>query len=151
MKRNRKYLLAGLLLSMMPVMAAAQIDNFGTTDTLYAELARINESNWSITLSFSNDEWIEALSLPFFIEAGETKIVADSAVYTGGRVESFDYKGFRADSAIQCFTLGLMANMGPLQNGLAPGSGRLATVFISSIEDEPIKSLTIDSTTTPPW
>jgi hypothetical protein len=44
----------------------------------------------------------------------------------------------------------MMANMGPSQNGLPPGSGRLATIFVSSKDDTPIETLTMDSTTTHP-
>ena len=150
MKSNLKHIMLGVMLIMFPMLAIAQVDGFGKTDTLYAELARIDSSNWTITFSYTNDEWIEALSLPFIIDAGDTKIVGDSAVYTGGRVADFDYKGYRADSSIQCFTLGMMANFGPSQNGLPPGSGRLATVFVSSLDGSPIEKLTMDSTTTPP-
>ncbi len=150
MKSCFKQVTLGVMLIMLPMLAAAQVDGFGQTDTLYAELARIDQTNWTITISYTNDEWIEALSLPFILEAGETKIVADSAVYTGGRAADFDYKGYRADSAIQCFTLGMMANMGPSQNGLPPGSGRLVTVFVSSLDGSPIEQLTMDSTTTHP-
>ncbi len=139
-----------LLLILLPLTASAQIDHLGKPDTLYAELARVDEQTWTITLSITNDEWIEALSLPFIMDAGKTRIVGDSAVYTGGRVEEFDFKGFRADTSIQCVTMGLMANMSPGQNGLPPGRGRIATVFVSTIEDEPLVDLNVDSTTTQP-
>jgi hypothetical protein len=141
---------AALLLILVPMTASAQIDAFGQSDTLYAELAQVDEQTWTITISVTNDEWLDALSLPFIMDAGETKIVGDSAVYTGGRVEDFDFKGFRADTAVQCVTMGLMANMSPGQNGLPPGSGRLVTVFVSTIDDEPLPHLSIDSTTTEP-
>jgi hypothetical protein len=82
--------------------------------------------------------------------AGLNRIVADSAIYTGGRVDHFAYKGFRADTAIQCVTLGLLANMGPSKNKLEPGQGRLVTVFVSSLEQKPIEKLVVDTTTTNP-
>ena len=82
--------------------------------------------------------------------AGLNRIVADSAIYTGGRVEHVAYKGFRPDTAIQCVTLGLLANLGPTQNTLTPGQGRLVTVFVSSLEDKPIEKLAVDTTTTHP-
>jgi hypothetical protein len=74
----------------------------------------------------------------------------DSAIFTGGRIEQFDYKGFRADTAIQCVTLGLVANLGPNQKSLPPGKGRIVTIFVSSPDKEPIKNLTVDTTFTRP-
>ena len=82
--------------------------------------------------------------------AGTNRIVADSAIYTGGRVESFSLKVFRPDTAIQCVTLGMVANLGPTKNSLPAGSGRLVTIFVSSLDDKPIESLIIDTTTTNP-
>lgn len=139
-----------IVVLVLPLTAGAQVDLFGQPDTVFAELARVDDQTWTVTISYSNDEWIEALSLPFHISAGDTRIVGDSAIFTGGRVDNFDLKGFRADTAIQCVTMGLMANMGPSQQGLPPGSGRLVTVFISSIDDEPVPELKIDTTTTHP-
>lgn len=139
-----------LLLALLPLAASAQIDSFGKPDTIFAELARVDQQTWTVTISITNDEWIDALSLPFIMDAGKTRIVGDSAVYTGGRVDEFDFKGFRADTAVQCVTMGLMANMGPGQNGLPPGDGRVVTVFVSTIDDEPLINLNVDSTTTQP-
>lgn len=141
---------AALLLVLLPLTGSTQVDHFGKPDTVYAQLAKVDEQTWTITISITNDEWLDALSLPFVMDAGETRIVGDSAVYTGGRVEDFDYKGFRADTAVQCITMGLMANMSPGQNGLPPGSGRVVTVFVSTLEDKPLTGLTVDSTTTEP-
>ena len=135
---------------ILPVVAAAQVDFFGKPDTVFADVGKIDANNWTVTISYANDEWVEALSLPFHLDAGDNRIVGDSAVYAGGRVEKFDFKGFRADTAIQCITMGLMANMGPTHTGLAPGSGRLVTVFVSSLDDKPIEQLKVDTTTTHP-
>ncbi len=70
--------------------------------------------------------------------------------FTGGRVEKFDYKGFRADTAIQCVTIGLVANLGPNKNSLPPGKGRLMTLFVSTPDKKPIKEMTVDTTSTRP-
>ena len=64
--------------------------------------------------------------------------------------DNFTLKAFRPDTAIQCVTLGMVANLGPTKNSLLPGSGRLVTVFVSSLEDKPIEKLTVDTTTTHP-
>jgi len=134
----------------LPVVGLAQTDNFGKMDTLYADLAKIDAQTWSITISLTNDEIVEGLSVPFKMTAGMNKIVADSAIYTGGRVDGFTLKVFRPDTAIQCVTLGMVANLGPTKNSLPAGSGRLVTIFVSSLDNKPVESLMIDSTTTNP-
>lgn len=139
-----------LSLLLLPMFASAQVDEFGKTDTLYAELAKIDDFNWSITVSYTNDQPVVGFAVPFRMTAGSNRIVADSAIYTGGRVENFAFKTSRADTAIQCVTLGMVANLGPTHNFLAPGSGRLVTVFVSSLDQKPIENLTIDTTTTSP-
>ncbi len=144
LKVNVLMLFACLLL--LPVLTAAQEN----PDTVLAEVAKIDNSTWSVTVSCTNSEDIVGLTVPFKMSAGMNKIVADSAVYTGGRVMHFNYRGFRADTAIQCVTLGMVANLGPSDNKLTPGTGRLVTVFVSSLEDKPIENLTVDTTTTEP-
>jgi hypothetical protein len=134
----------------VPAFVSAQVDHFGKTDTVYAEVAKINDLNWTITISCTNDEPVAGLAVPLKMTAGLTKIVADSAVYTGGRVEKFAYKAFRADTAIQCVLLGMVANLGPTDNVLAPGKGRLATVFVSSMDKKSIEKLAVDTTTLQP-
>jgi len=128
----------------------AQVDIFGKMDTVYAEISKIDNNNWSVTVSVTNDETVEGLSIPLKMTAGMNKIVADSAVYTGGRVENFTLKAFRPDTAIQCATLGMVANLGPTKNSLPPGTGRLVTLFVSSLENKPIEKLMVDTTTTHP-
>lgn len=125
-------------------------DNFGKPDTLFADLARLSDFSWTITISYTNDEAVVGLSIPFKMTAGRNLIVADSAIYAGGRVEHFAYPGFRCDTAIQCVTLGMIANLGPTRHRLEPGSGRLVTVYVSSLEDKPIENLIVDTTTTYP-
>ncbi len=129
---------------------AEPVDKFGKADTVYAEIAKIDPTNWSITISCTNDESIAALSVPLKMTAGLNRIVADSAVYTGGRCENFAYKAFRADTAIQCVLVGMIANIGPTRNKLKPGTGRLATIYVSSLEDKPIEKLAVDTTTMHP-
>ncbi len=143
----------GLILAIvliLPAIGWSQVDNLGNIDTIYADLAKIDDLNWTITVNYTHDEEIEGLSVPLKMTAGLNKILADSAIYTGGRVEHFTYRGFRADTAIQCVTLGMVANLGPTNNYLARGSGRLVTIFVSSVEEKPIEKLVVDTTTTEP-
>jgi len=139
-----------LTLLVIPFMVSAQVDNFGKTDTIYADIAKIDNSNWSITISYTNDQNVLGLSIPLKMTAGLNRVVADSAVYTGGRVDNFAFKGFRPDTAIQCVTLGIIANIGPSNKTLYPGSGRLVTIFVSSLDKKPIEKLVVDTTTTSP-
>ncbi|HWR83783.1 MAG TPA: hypothetical protein VN285_10795 [Candidatus Deferrimicrobium sp.] len=135
---------------LMAAGAGAQVDFLGLTDTLYADIAKVNDFNWTITISFSNDEAVAGLTVPLKLSAGMARIVADSAIYAGGRAEKFAYKGFRSDSALGCVLLGMIANMGPTQNQLIAGKGRLATIFVSSRDRKPIEKLTVDTTTLSP-
>ncbi len=143
-------LMTGLLL--LPVMSLAQADPFGAPDTIYADIAKIDDFHWSITISCFNDEDVVGIAVPFKMSAGLNKIVADSAIYTGGRISQakWAHPGFRPDTAIQCVTLGMIANLGPTDFKLDPGTGRLVTVFVSSLEEKKIEELTIDTTTTHP-
>lgn len=139
---------AALLLMALP--ALAQKDKVGKLDTLYADVAKVNDFIWTITVSYTNDENVVGLSVPLKLNAGLTRIVADSAIYTGGRVDHFALKSFRADTAIQCVTLGMVATLSSNRRTLLPGSGRLVTVFVSSADKQPIGKLTADTTTTNP-
>ncbi|MEW5795779.1 MAG: hypothetical protein AB1772_05410 [Candidatus Zixiibacteriota bacterium] len=138
-----------ICLCLAPLAASAQTDRFGKPDTVYAEVSYIGEFTAAVTISYTNDETIVGLQIPFRMDAGLNKIVADSAVYTGGRIAAakWAYTGFRPDTAIQCVMLGMIANLGPTDNKLTPGSGRIATVYISSLEDKKIEKLIVDSTT----
>jgi hypothetical protein len=142
-------ILTGLLI-LIPMAVTAQQDNFGVLDTVYADVARVDDHHWTVTISYSNDEKVVGLSIPLILDAGEVPIVADSAVYTGSRVEHFTFRGFRPDSLIQCVTLGLIANLGPTNFTLMPGKGRIVTVFVSSENNKPIQNLDVDTTTTHP-
>lgn len=137
--------LVGVLL--LPLTSLAEADYFGIIDTVYADIAKIDDYNWTITVSYTNDETVAGLSIPLKMTAGLTRIVADSAVYTGGRVEHFALKAFRPDTSIQSVMLGMVANLGPTNNVLSPGKGRLVTVFVSSIDKKPIEKLAVDTIT----
>ena len=130
--------------------AAEQPDRVGKPDTLYAEIGSVNPNTWTITISVANDEPIVALSVPLRMTAGLNKIVADSAIFTGGRIATFAQKFFRADTAIQCVLIGGIANMGGPRVQMTAGTGRVATIFVSSLEKKPIEKLSVDTTTVNP-
>jgi len=139
----------GLLLAL-PIAGGAQEDPHGIPDTAYADVSRIDDYNFSITVSYTNDAAVVGLTVPLKMTAGLNRIVADSCSYTGGRVEDWAFKGFRPDTAIQCVLLGMVANLGPTSRRLEPGDGRLATIFVSSIEGKKMDTLIVDTATVPP-
>jgi len=134
----------------VPVAALAQTDKYGKADTIYADVEKLNETTWKISISMVNDEYVAGISIPLKLSAGTVRIVGDSAIFRGGRVEHFAFKAFRADTAIQCVTTGLLANMGPTNHTLSPGSGRLYTIYISSFDKKPFEKLKVDTATTQP-
>ena len=146
---NRVIMIVAFCL-LFAAVSNAQTDKYGKTDTLYADVEKIGEDSWTITISLTNDEYIGGMSVPLKMSAGAVKIVGDSAVYTGGRVDHFTMKIFRPDTAIQCVTLGMVANLGPTNKTLAPGSGRLVTIYVSSLDGSPVKKLIVDTATTTP-
>ena len=152
MKSVAKALTCLICLALLPIAADAQSDPFGVPDTVWADVARVNDNTMSITISFFNDEYVVGLAIPLKLDAGVNKIVADSAVYTGGRVAEAEwaYPGFRPDTAIQCVTLGMIANIGPTDHRLYAGKGRIATIFVSSLDGSKIENFTVDTTTTAP-
>ena len=138
------------MLLLISSAASAQIDNFGVLDTVYADVAKIDDQNWSVTVSYTNDQRVVGMTIPIRFDAGDIPVVADSASYRGGRVTRFTYRGFRPDTTIQSVTMGLIADLGPTKNSLLPGRGRLVTVFVSSLDGQPVPELIVDTTTTPP-
>jgi hypothetical protein len=147
MKTVLTAVICAVAVSMIPVVAMAQTDHIGKPDTIYADIAKIDDNNWSVTVSYTNDESVVGLSVPLKLDAGTTKILADSAVYTGGRVEEFAYKGFRPDTAVQAVLLGMIATLSSASVVLPAGSGRLVTVFVSSQDGKAIEKLYVDTTT----
>jgi hypothetical protein len=150
MKQALKAVFGTVFVLSIPLAVTAQVDHFGALDTIYADVAKIDDHNWTITVSYTNDEPVSGLSIPLKMTAGMVRVVADSAVYTGGRVEKFALKVFRPDTAIQCVMLGMVANLGPTDIVLPPGKGRLVTVYVSSLDKKPIEKLAVDTTTLQP-
>ena len=150
MRSTAKYAAAAVLLMSLPMTVPAQQDAFGAVDTVWVELTKIDSYNWSINLSYFNDQPVVGMSVPLKMTAGLNRIVADSCIYKGGRAEHFAVRAFRADTAIQCVTLGMIGSLSARKNRMEAGKGRLATIFVSSIEDKPVDRLVVDTTTTHP-
>ena len=154
MKLFTKGLMFLLALAFLPLAGFAQpvLDHYGTPDTLYAQVSRLDDNTVTVTLSYVNDEDIVGLQIPLKMTAGDNMLVADSAVFTGGRLAQSKWSElrFRPDTAIQCVTLGLMASISPNAVTLPPGRGRIATLYISSLEQKKIEDFKIDTTTTHP-
>ena len=150
MDLKRTMLMTAALLMLVAINLSAQDDKFGAVDTVYIEPYKIDATNWGVNISLFNDEEIIALSLPFTFSAGKNRVAADSTVFTGGLVEKFKVKEARSDTASQCLTIGLINDIGVTVPPLQPGRGRIATIFVSSMDKKEITSLMVDTTTTPP-
>jgi hypothetical protein len=131
-------------------LTPAQDDKFNSVDTIYVEPYRINAQNWGINVSMFNDEEILAISVPLTFSAGKNRLVADSTIFAGGRAESFRVKFARVDTSTQCLTIGLIADVGISVPPIPAGKGRIATIFVSSMDKKDIEGFKVDTTTTPP-
>ncbi|MCX6826691.1 MAG: hypothetical protein NTV06_05420 [candidate division Zixibacteria bacterium] len=138
------------LLVLISSNLVAQEDKFGAIDTIYVEPYKIDTQHWGINISMFNDEDIIGICIPLKLKAENNRVVADSTIFTGGRAESFRVKIVRTDTAKQCVTIGLIADLGVSVPPMAPGKGRIATVFVSSLDNNNIISLEVDSITTTP-
>ncbi|MCP4703025.1 MAG: hypothetical protein GY865_00320 [candidate division Zixibacteria bacterium] len=147
----RKIILFAIGMMLLTGSLYAQIDNAGALDTMYLEPYQIDAKNWAVNISLFNDEEVLAISVPMLLKSGNTKLVADSTIFKGGRADHFRVKTARADTAAQCVTIGLIWDLGVSVPPMSPGTGRIATVFISALDGsdfaEPLK---IDTTTTAP-
>ena len=150
MKTAANVVICLTVLLILPMIVSAQTAKFGAPDTVYAEVARVNDNTFSITVSCFNDEDIVGIAVPLKMSADMVKVVADSAIYTGGRVEDWSYLGFRPDTAIQSVTLGMIASAGPQDKFITAGTGKLLTLYVSSPGGEKIDKLLVDTTTTDP-
>jgi hypothetical protein len=147
---RKSALLTSILLLVISAALMAQDDKYGTVDTIYAEPYKIDARHWGINVSMFNDEEIIALSIPLTFNAGQNRVVADSTVFAGGRAESFRLKFARPDTTTQCLTIGLIADVGVSVPPIPAGKGRIATIFLSSLDGKDIASLKVDTTTTNP-
>ncbi|SYZ72420.1 exported hypothetical protein [Candidatus Zixiibacteriota bacterium] len=145
------WLAVGLLLLLSSNLWAQKPDDkFGVIDTIYIEPYKIDGMHWGINVSLVNDEEIVAMSIPLALSAGKNRVVADSTIFKGGRADSFKVKMVRVDTTSQCVTIGLIADMGVSVPPIPAGKGRIATVFVSSLDGKDISALKVDTTTTPP-
>ncbi|MCX6829502.1 MAG: hypothetical protein NT002_09515 [candidate division Zixibacteria bacterium] len=143
-------LMVALLVLVSANLMAQTADTYGAVDTVYAEPYKIDAKHWGINISMFNDEEIIAISVPVTFSAGNNRLVADSTIFTGGRAEAFRVKFARPDTTTQCLTIGLIADIGVSVPPIPPGKGRIATIFVSSLDGKEITSFKVDSTTTPP-
>jgi hypothetical protein len=151
MNAKNTLLVAMAILLLFAANLLAQNDKFGKVDTLYIEPYDIDGKNWGVNVFLVNDEDLIALQIPLTFSAGKkNRVVADSTVFKGGIVEDFRFKLARVDTATQCVTIGLINDLGGPIPPVPPGRGRLATIFVSSLDDKDIIHLSVDTTTTPP-
>ena len=143
-------LIAGQAAAQSPDTAEFNPDPIGERDTLFLEVNRLGDRNWSVNVSYFSDIELFGLSIPLRFTAGLDKVLIDSTIYAGGKAEHFEYKIARPDSAIQCLTMGLIAAFNPYAKPLEAGTGRLATVFLHAEGEGVAPPLIVDTTTTAP-
>jgi len=150
MNSRKPLILAVIMLLVFSAGLMAQDDKYGKIDTVFAEPYQIDAKNWAVNVSMFNDEEIIAISIPLTFKAGKTAIVADSTIFKGGVAESFRVKHARIDTATQCVTIGLIADVGVSVPPIPPGKGRVATIFLSALDKSDFKLTMVDTVTTPP-
>ncbi|MEW5922415.1 MAG: hypothetical protein AB1746_00355 [Candidatus Zixiibacteriota bacterium] len=150
MSLAKPMILAAIMLLVISASLMAQDDQYGKIDTVYAEPYQIDAKNWAVNVSMFNDEEILAISIPLVFNAGKTAIVVDSTIFKGGVAETFRVKHARVDTATQCVTIGLIADVGVSVPPIPPGRGRVATIFLSALDKSDFKLMSVDTTTTPP-
>lgn len=141
---------AALSQDIPPIPKPVNSDPLGERDTLFVEINRVDDNSWTINLSTYNDYTIFGISIPLRLTAGLRKVLIDSIVFTGGRVEHFELPLVRIDTAIQCLTVGLIAGLNPQVKPLAIGRGRIATIFAHSLGEGRAPALKVDTITTAP-
>ncbi len=141
-------LVAGLCLTAAAV--SAQTDPIGKVDTVSLFLENTGEGKWMISAHVWNDEELAAIDIPVEYTAGIAKLGVDSVSYAGARIEYFTHKFNPTDSAGQTVRIGGLARMNPNKPLLAPGSGEIARVYISSRDKREPGIFAADSTTLPP-
>lgn len=133
-----------------PIPKPVDSDPLGERDTLFVEITRVDDNSWTVNLSTYNDYTIFGLSIPLRLTSGLRKVLIDSTVFTGGRVEHFELPLVRIDTAIQCITVGLIAGLNPQVKPLAIGRGRIATIFAHAVGEGRAAALKVDTLTTAP-
>ncbi len=123
-------------------------DPLGQRDTLHLSVESTGENSWMVDVGCFNDEELFGLSIPLKFTSGLRRVYIDSTIFTGGRVDYFQVKLARADTAIQRLTIGLIAALSPNAKILDSGNGSLAKVYLHA-EGEG-KGLKVDTTTTAP-
>jgi hypothetical protein len=123
-------------------------DPLGVRDTLHLNVESTGEDSWMVDVACYNDEELFGLSIPLRFTSGLRRVYIDSTIFTGGRVDYFQVKLARADTAIQRLTIGLIAALSPDAKVLDSGNGSLAKVYLHA-EGEG-KGLKVDTTTTAP-
>ncbi|UCD93765.1 MAG: hypothetical protein JSU69_08305 [Candidatus Zixiibacteriota bacterium] len=151
MSRKKLLISAIAILLLMSGNLLAQDDKYGEVDTLYAVSYPTEDGKtWAVDVSMFNDDSIMALSVPLTFSDGKNRVVVSSWSFEGTVVQDFRVKHVRVDTSTQCVTIGLINDVGVSVPPVPPGKGLIAKLFITSLDNKKIKSLKVDTTTTPP-
>ena len=79
MKAVANFVILILAFAMIPALGQAQTDRFGIADTIYADLAKVDDQHWTITIGFTNDEDIEGIE--YIVCAGPNSNILSNSVH----------------------------------------------------------------------
>ncbi|MEZ5360159.1 MAG: hypothetical protein R3F48_15185 [Candidatus Zixiibacteriota bacterium] len=135
----------GLTLALLCGSAFAQSDNMGVVDTLTLTVEKYAPNKWVVKADFWNDEEIAAFDIPLKYTAGMTKLTVDSVSHAGTRVDYFAQKYQQVDTTGQMMHFGGLAYIGSDKPPLAPGSGEIGRVYISTAGGANADNIVVDT------
>ncbi|GAB4323042.1 MAG: hypothetical protein Kow0074_14960 [Candidatus Zixiibacteriota bacterium] len=138
-----------LLLALVSAASAqpptAPHDEYGILDTVSITVTHRGGDQWIAEVELTNDENIAAVTLPLSWRPGTEKFRIDSANYKDLRTSYFALKTFFPDTTKGTILIGLISDLGTGIPPLDPGSGPIARLYFTSIDDS-ANTLSIDTT-----
>lgn len=108
------------------------------------------KNHYEFEISLVNNNPINAMSLPFFVSAGEKKMYYDSVSFDGSRAEFCAVKIPNPDTTNQKILLGILTSMTPPLKYIDPGEGRIATLYFTGEDGVNVNDIVVDTTFFPP-
>jgi hypothetical protein len=139
-------------LYLLSSWAFAQRDPFGKPDTCRIVTFQDEKKNQVMaSVSIFNDEELAALTLPFLYGNGGTPIRCDSVKFHETRVEYFDMKIQRIDTAKQAVLLGLLPDLAGQKPPLKKGDGEVARIYFTLKKGAKFEDFFLDTTLMRPF
>ncbi len=103
------------------------------------------------SVSVSNNEELAAMTLPFRYGDGTTPIACDSIRFHNTRVEYFEMKAQRIDTADQTVLMGLLPDFVGKKPPLEKGNGEVARIYFTLQKGAKFQDFYLDTTTVRPF